>query len=177
MAEERLAWTSKQQILMINICKVITALTRRSMLCKLKPFSKLSTLALQLPLARRSYPSTQPLCHDQCQAHIGRSDCCNHGVQQMDERSPVGCWLFYCVCPSRCITFGVFIQMFISAQKQMPFLIHKHLSLANYPSAHTSSTHIGHIRAHTHTVIQNSSRKTKAESQLAVSSLRKLLFQ
>jgi hypothetical protein len=47
--------TSKYQILMINICKAqITALARRSMMFKLRPFSKLSTLALQLPSGRRA---------------------------------------------------------------------------------------------------------------------------
>jgi hypothetical protein len=40
-------------------------------------------------------PSTQPFCHEQCYARIGRSDCCNHGVQQMDERSPVGCFIAF----------------------------------------------------------------------------------
>jgi hypothetical protein len=107
------------------------------------------------------------------------------GVQQRNMRANghAACLLIemqetICFVVNRVALHSVFfIQIFISAQKQMSLLVHKHLSLANYPSAHTSSTHIGHIRAHTHTVIQNSSRKTKAESQLAVSNLRKLLFQ
>ena len=103
---------------------------------------------------------------------VVRCDRCNHGVQQMAELSPSGCFIAFANRVDLPLVF--FIQIFISAQKQMSLLIHKHLSTQ---ACMLPGTNIGHIHARMRTVLQNSSRKTKAESQLAVSSLRKLLFQ
>jgi hypothetical protein len=59
----------------------------------------------------------------------------------MAELSPIG--RFIAFVNRAALPLGFFIQIFISAQKQMSLLIHKHLPFADYPSAHTSSTNIG----------------------------------
>ena len=54
----------------------------------------------------------------------------------MAEFSPSGC--FIAIANRVALPVVFFIQIIISAQKQMSLLIHKHLSFADYPSVHAS---------------------------------------
>ncbi len=96
---------------------------------------------------------------------VVRCDRCNHGVQQMAELSPSGCFIAFANRVDLPLVF--FIQIFISAQKQMSLLIHKHLSFADYPSVHASRhKYRTYSCSHAHCSLK---LKQKNEGQITIS--------